>query len=574
MVEDQDKVIALRAWDIAVRRSASRKQSYALLERADADEAIRALSELETYYLVKELGIESSLPVLSVLEPEQIRALVDLDVWHDDQPDLEDLLLWLEAFRETDHAQLVRAARALDPELLALLWRRRLYIAYIARDDEPMDPTMPDPEWLTNPPESILPLIETPDRRFIIAARAIDEITEDGEGVSSKEIDEESRKLVLELVDLLYKDADFEQIATSLRIAHDDLTSTLESESYRFRNARLEDLGFPEPARAIELYAPIDPDRVLESKEPHLLGPDLSLPALHSSHFARGLFHEVMEAIERPEIVRRIEGELLALSNAAAVADRVEPGDMVRLRDVLDRARAYLELALSHRTDPSRRIEVARERVEQHSVRTLFQAGYGITIDLQRRAKKLRARAAFASGGEAFALVADEERAFLAALEETRPRFSLGGEPRAFSSNEDVLRARGLLEELSSLADALERFGFAAKNRALEGELDPPIAGERNADMLLTTAAANVLLGKGFELLPLDGRDLQRLRDQLDGGRFPHAMVERAVAPITEPAAHARISRGIEALAEALSPLVGEGEIDPRFVGVVVRRVH
>ncbi len=559
---EADKVISLLPWEIAVRRASTRKQAYALIERKDADAAIKALSEIESYYLIKELGLESSLPILAVIEPEQITALFDLDIWHEERPELDDLLLWLDAFREADLEQLYRAVRATDPELIALLFRRRLLIYVLPSNPDDESPADEVPLWVQDPPEDIMPLMETPDRRFILAARAMDEEAEKGN------LDEEARKLILELVDLLYKDTDFEPIATALKAAHDDLSTTLEDDAHRFHTARLEDLGFPESTRAAELYAPLDPDRALAVAEERLLSSDLEMPALHASRFGRGFFHEVMHAVQSPDVVRRVEGELISLGNTAAVADRVEPGDMRRLRDVLDRTRAYLELALSHRTGS---LSEATARIEQHSLRTLFGVGYGLTVQLQRRAKQLRARGSFRSGNEAFALVADEERALLHALELKRPRVAFDNEEvRPFHGREDFQRASSMLDELFAMADALDAHGFAAKNEKLSGENEPPIASERPAEMLLVTAAANVLLGRGFELQALDGSDLTRLTPE----RFSEEELQRAVLPLSDAAVRTRVMRGLRALSEALAPLVGRGEIDPRFVGVVVRRLR
>ena len=58
----------------------------------------------------------------------------------------------------------------------------------------------PMPDWLADPPEEIEPLIETPDRRYVIAARVLDEETEE-------RIDEEERKTILDLIDTLHKGA-------------------------------------------------------------------------------------------------------------------------------------------------------------------------------------------------------------------------------------------------------------------------------------------------------------------------------------------------------------------------------
>src|SRR6185503_8509613 len=100
------------------------------------------------------------------------------------------VLVWLAAFREVSLERLQDAAQAIDPELLALLLRRRLFIALKPREDEEAEL----PPWAIDPPEEILPLIETPDRRFIVAARITDEAEEIGEG---RAIDEEDRKAAL-----------------------------------------------------------------------------------------------------------------------------------------------------------------------------------------------------------------------------------------------------------------------------------------------------------------------------------------------------------------------------------------
>lgn len=600
-----EKVIALLPWDITVRRARARKQAYEMLDRKDADEGIRGLTALEAYYAVKELGIESALPILAVVEPHQITAMLDLDVWQEHRASLSDILLWLTAFKEANPSQLFRAARATDPELLALLFARRLFIASRLPEDEATPADTPD--WLVNPSEALQPLIETPDRRFIIAARVVDPAED-----PPARIDEEERKAILDLVDTLYKDEDWVFVVGVLRLAETDVPSTIEEDAYRFRNGRLEDLGFPSLERATEVYAPLDP-REMVGGDP-IRGPvvpDLLLPALHAQQFDHGLFQEALRAIESPDVVRRIEGELLPLANSVLVADRVEPGDLQRMRDVLGRMRAYLELALAHETPRERRVEIARARLEEHPVRHLFRVGFGITLELKRRADRLRRSGAFAAvppqdaapapvlgptADASLALLSETERAVLDALRGARPMISsvldeppgAADEVRPFRSSEDVAKVRHVLDGLEAIAPAITALRLAEANAALGGAIDPPLPGERDLDVLLATAAARAVLGERFRVTPLGGDDLRRLCALLapaSGGArtraFPAAVIERARSaaraearqPAPIPALEQRIRRGLDALAESLSPLVGASEIDPRYVGVVVRRI-
>src|SRR6059036_1764715 len=94
------KVVDLMPWDITMRSAAQRRRVHDLIERKDADEAIRGLGELEAYYAVKALGVEDAAPLLAVSSPDQIQALIDLDIWQGERPSLSDLVVWLAAFEE------------------------------------------------------------------------------------------------------------------------------------------------------------------------------------------------------------------------------------------------------------------------------------------------------------------------------------------------------------------------------------------------------------------------------------------------------------------------------------------
>ncbi|MCK6552559.1 DUF6178 family protein, partial [Myxococcota bacterium] len=439
------------------------------------------------------------------------------------------------------------------------------------------------PEWLKSPPDEILPLVETVDRRFVIAARTVED---DGEH-EPRAIDEEERKRALELVDALYRDADYEFVAGVLRLAESDLASDLEETAYRFRSGRLEDLGFPERGRAIEIYAPLDPAKVFAAEEPRAIVVEQPLPAIHAERLTAGLFQQALRAIDDPETARRIESELLALSNAACVAERVEPGDLEHVRLVLDRVRAYLELGLSYGVDAARFADAAKARLAGHPLRTIFRAGHSLTLALSTRARALRDRRALAVGADPLALLAERERVVVEALLARRPQLSralddppLVYETRSFASPADLERAAAVLADLESLAVAARALDLAAVSAALGPGIDPPLA-ERTADVLLTTAAARAALGGDFGVVPLDGAALGALAGLVgDGGVLPGALVakvcEAAVAKASEPDAAPAILRrvraGLATLAETLTALSGAA-IDPRFVGGVVREV-
>jgi hypothetical protein len=585
-----DTVVDLRPWDLALRRAVSRPRALAALEADDARAAVQALGELEVYHAIKSIGAEDATPILALISVEQARTLFDLDVWHRAELDLADVLTWMAAFREAGIGALETAARALDPEALALLFRRRLLITLVPKEDA-SDPE-PLPEWAAEPPDEILPLITTPDGRFIVAARAQDEEAEDEE---DEPLDEEERKGVLRLVDELYRTEDFEWVAGLLRLASTDLSSNLHEDAQRFREGRMEDLGFPPLERALEVYGPLDPAVLADPAPLRYPRVEQSLPAAFAAPLSNGLFHAAMRRLDDPRAVSRIEGDLVPLANAALVADGAEPGQLDHLQDTLSRARGYIELALAHGTSAGQaeRLETAAQRLAQHHVTTLFRVGYTLTLRAAGRARALVRGGALAAEGDALGLLSDPERHALEALVAKRPRFSealtpwaaalaRGEDPQAplDEAQQHVTRAFEAPEELAAVEALLrdaEALAAVAPTLTLEGAdeaLPPP--EERPAQLRLATAAAWALLGQTPGLRPLDADALADLADRLQPpGRFSPEAAAAAQAEVAARfgaslAVARRVTLGLAELAESLWPLVG-APVDPRFVaGVLV----
>lgn len=572
-------------WALTLKESAARKKALDLLTDERADQHIRALTEVEAYYAVKELGLEDALPVLALLEPPQVRAILDLEVWHRHEFEIPDLLVWLRAFREAKSEQLMVAAKALDPEALALLFRRRLHVALKPKDDQDLGEE--PPAWLQDPPEGILPLVETPDGRFVIAARVVDELDE---GESDRPVDEEERKAILELVDELYKDEDWEYVAGALRVATTDLGSTLEEDALRFRNARLEDLGFPPMERALEIYGLLDP-RVLASKD-RTPAPMLEeqLPALYAEGLRGGLFDRAMATLIDEDLVRRIEGDLVPAANAILVADGREPGDLDGLRASLTALKGYLEIALAHDAPSEQLVAVAAERLGQVHLTALFRVGYTLTVRLAGRAKAVGAR-----------LRPDPfEEAVLEALAKRRPRYAPvlgrivvaleGGarpevalavgldeaqvhtSPRPFAAAAEFAAAELVVRDLEDLAQAQATLAPFVDG---PGVVVPP-ATERTTGVLIATAVAQLLLSRPFAAQPLTIEDLLDLADRVgaqEATELAHELGQRLAQAEVPRALVSRALRAGEALRTALRPLVGASEIDPRFLGIVLCRL-
>ncbi len=570
-----DNVVELTPWDMTARGARHRHRAHELVERADADALIRSLDPLEAYYAMKELGPDDAAPFLAVIEPEQITALLDIEVWHAEEYDLDDLLIWFDAFREVGILRLQAASKALDTEALAALFRRRLMITAAPIEDDPSEL----PEWCRNPPEAILPIVRTPDRRFLIAARTEDELAA-LEG-RAEPLDEEARKAILRLVDDLYRDEDFDRVASVLRSAETDLTSALQEDALRFRNARLEDLGFPPMHRAIEVYALREPSVLGAADTQSIEGADLRLPGTYVEVMEDGLLQVALRRVQDPEAVRAIESTLVPLANAACVADRVEPGNADGVRRVLERTRGYLELAITHGAGDADRLTIAADRLERHHVRVLFGVGWTITNRLGGRARALVASQAFARDGDPLGLLDDAERAVVEALTERRPEFCEGAfdgvagrrRVRPFRSHEDIATASAIVDGLAAASSLAARLGDA---QVPDGPSVAPPPEEHTLGLLLATLASRWLIDEAVSIEPLDAEALARLRGALaQDPDFAGAAAAIASAAQVDGADYlaVRLEHAVGRVRESLADLGGSEAIDPRFVDGVLRKV-
>ncbi|MBI4814889.1 MAG: hypothetical protein HY791_01445 [Deltaproteobacteria bacterium] len=545
----QEEKVALTPWDSRLELASSKRRLTELLDRPDADQAIAALSEGECYYLVKELGIDDAHPILAVMTAEQIRALVDLDTWHKDRLQIADALTWLSAFADVSSEKLYEAANSIDFELLGLILRRRLLVcsAKLPEEEHPL--------WVKVSDD----VIETPDGRFFLGSRPIDEEDVEAEDeLEGPSLDEDERKAVLQIVEKLYKTEDWEFIARALRLAETDSSPNLEEDALRFRNARIEDLGFPPRERAIEVYGPLDPAE-LQSIEADVATTDLRLPALYAEQFSkRGLLHDALATISDGYTVERIEGELVPLANAIMMADRVAPGDLEGLSRSLERLVGNLTIAIGHEAPEGRKVELARERLEHKPLRSLFRVGHTLTIRVADRARKLVATSVFARGRDRLALLSTKERSIVEALLLQRPAASpeLFGKPglsRPFQSSEELDEAQRALDQVEAQAKILARHS-APKTKTYLPEI------EWTSRVLVATIAANAALGQAVSATPIAAAELEELAEALSG----KDALERAMAALeaNDDATRKVVTSAIEELMEELRPR----PIDPRMV--------
>lgn len=331
------------------------RQLNALL---DHPQRVRQLSALELDRLVDDLGTSDAMPLLESATSEQVRDLLDLNVWKSDRLDTEELLAWVYAVTTLSPEVAGAHLRELDVETLGFLLRARTNI-YLADDELP--------EEFAGTPYT------TPDGSFV---------------VELLDASESSVEQLIAVIEALYVQ-DHEATRRLLANLMWELPSDLEQWSLRWRNARMADLGFDDAVEALRIYAYLDPqsvaaqestaDRPLQSDPDPRPAPDLALmlPTQGESFWAQAI-NKLADPLER----NRLSSALLALSNLNLAADRVDPTDTEHAQRSLEHLRGRLSLGLEHLCEGA--VDKAPAILGRVALMRIARLGHSLVLDHQR----------------------------------------------------------------------------------------------------------------------------------------------------------------------------------------------
>jgi hypothetical protein len=513
----------------------ARKRLDAIIESRGAGELVRSLPAEDLYFTIMEVGLADSTELVHLASPEQFRTFVDLGGWTKDRVAPHEVLTWIRAARGDEPEEFLRKVRKMDTEVLEILLREFTLVHDLEEN--------PDVhvEGVT---------LETPEGRYLVEFK----------GVEGPEL-----AAMRALLNDLIADNPFETVRF-LEATRWDVPSELEEAAYRFRTARLQDLGFPPLEEAVRLFSRVD------------TGPAPAVPPGTALAATQGQPDYLEAAFRSLDMLERenLEDELRYLANATLVAEVEDPGDLDAIRRVGEMARDYLLLGLEHLTggDPSRAAQVVRDT----ELKRIFQVGFSLTLTLKFRADRLMKQPL--AQVEGTPLLFPEEATALEALRRKRPRRTLkvpGAEPVSFrsrrelASSEEVLaRAEAQVALLGALLggtperarEVLARFGveprvlgvdhfFAAvvALALLEGRVDPRPVPSGQGDAL------GAMLFEGTPEAP-------RLRADVAGRAL--AVMEPAVPESTRPELRRLVNATLARLLEELAPsFLQEGKLNP-----------
>jgi len=517
----------------------------ALLTNDDAAGAIAALSPNEVFELVHEVGFEDAQDLIALATPSQIQGCFDLDAWTKDSLEVAPLKPWLNALLEAGFEKVGQVWSNLDAELRALILQKQVKIWDVTLGEGPEE-------------DNDAPIMTTPDRFFLLELLG----------------DADSQRIVQSIVEDLYR-ADPDLARHTIMAARSEPAAELEEQSYRWRSGRLADLGYVDFYEALDLFRPLDADKVHigEGSQDKLVPEQPSrLPVVVAEEvLGRSFLARAMAAIDDPVEADRIEEALMILVNKVLAAGRAKPGQAEVVRRGALYATATLSLGLE--TVARSDIHKAQQALGTIALSRLFRVGYTVTTKLARLAQALASRSLTAGS---------PTKELVAGLCSPRPLFTRAAdEPpttgvRPFEAVADLRRAGELLTGLTLRIALVEGLGVDVVAMGQAPEPRP------NLDDHIRTALARAVVGGELRGEALSQEELTRLRDHgMHAGKLTTearaaggAAIRARLGAAQLQASGAVLDKLVDGWLAELEAILGgvkDAQIDPRFVeGILV----
>ncbi len=416
-----------------------------IISRPDTMRVVRQMPVPDLLATINDIGVGDCLELLELMSPAQVQGFLDLDGWRKDRVDAAALGRWMQAFFAANPDRATGQLRGLDLELLVLLFKVHTRIYDLIAEEEP------DHEVGRH---SI-----TPDQRYLICYG----------GVAADDATQATLQQAIE--QLMGRDMQF--VLKMCEAIRWELVSQLEEDAYRWRNARLADLGFLPAHEAAAIFAYLDPDKPLPGAGTKPAPPkfdkpdkntvatniDLTTSVLLPWSMLTGGGNEVLGRALRDvdDATRdRVAHELMLTANRVHAADGQDIGDTDALKETARHAAATAGTGLAYLVKGNE--AALSSSLTSTSVMHLFRLGHSLSLKL---ANDLRARTkSKGSGLDGRGLLRLDAPLREVAAGFLRPR------PLLFGGLLDVRRVDyrpvASLNELAAAASALSEAAFRA----------------------------------------------------------------------------------------------------------------
>ena len=360
------KIIELTPFRADLTRSLSRRGERILAATDLADE-VATLEPLEAYYIVREIGLDQALPILLELSQEQLEACIDLDCWNRYDFAVDSLDEWLTAFALAGPEALARAFFSLD-YVVQLLFLAQTVTVYDPDTDQ-----LPEEEEGKDTPRAA-----TPDGFYLLDVKN----------------DVALKTHPFSVLDALYQ---YDPYASHrlLSASRVDLPTQIEEEALRFRNGRMEDIGFAPPEEAAVLFSRPAIRQPLPRPQKPIDSALTRLPSVYAGPLiASSLLQQALSLITDKERLSGLEQEIVWVINSAIIAYGEHARDIKQISNIAERVRDTISLGMESLLAQEENCMLdgaaakASDLLEVWCITDLFRHGFAATLGLQLEARQ------------------------------------------------------------------------------------------------------------------------------------------------------------------------------------------
>jgi len=463
---------------------------------------IHSFPEEDFYFLIHDIGLEDSHPLLSLASAKQWEYIVDLEVWQKDRIELKSVTRWFDLLFKVDPDRFIKWFLDQKIEFMEFYLFKNIEVKIRTEDQ---DPSEFGNEFFTYD--------DTFYVRFLDGT--FDFETEESE--SDQTIKKDRNAFLSKFFKTL---AAFDHLTYQKVLLEtcSVIPAETEEEAYRLRNVRLAEKGFLPYEEAVGVYQPLKAED-FKKRDTKFISTDpdrklfLPAPFYHSGMLEEeNLFTAALKKIEIDDVIEQIQTEFAGLCNLIISADRKNIREKDELKTIVKKACGYLNIGLEQLTEDKEAPDTNRcaALIRNYPLSNIFRVGYGIALELKLMAEKWREKSWFEKQGLLLSFWGEEWLGVLGGLLIKKPLFfdnyKTGVLYREFMSMEDIRATDNVLTEIILFDDL---FSLMAINP------EPVTDRFLTHKNFILTLWARDCLGLSEEIEPLSLDEFKRLFDDL-----------------------------------------------------------
>ena len=415
---------------------------------------VHSFSEEDLHFLIHDIGVEDSLPLLSLASNKQWEYILDIEVWEKDRMNTQSVTNWLDRLLKADPDRFFKWFFDQKTEFIELYLHNNIEV--IVREHD-QDSSVFGDDFFTLDDIFYIRLTDYP-------------FDPETESRIKNNRDEFLRKFFEHLAS--YNHVKYQQV---LLEASSILPVEAEEEAYRLRNVRLAEKGFLPFDEAIGIYQPLNPQDLEKQdteyaawyaeQEPLLPVPFYSAQMLEEDD----LFTTSLKRIEVDDVLQRVQIEFAGLCNQVIAADQKVINNREELGTIVKKVGKYLNIGLYRLTKKGQKINPnhAVAMIQKYPLSQIFRVGYGFALELKWRAERWREKCWFAGQGLSLSFWGEEWLGVLGGLLIKKPLFfdnyKTGVLYREFTSTDEIIETNQVLHEIIAFDELLSLMTIKVK---------------------------------------------------------------------------------------------------------------